>query len=208
MAWLDRFPSNPDRYPFYPRLSVDQDDRLRIRAENIETAVSFLQDTQNKTSKGAGPTGFAPGYQIRIQHKVNMENMNRAIAKTAFNLAVHWLGTSVMSQPGFDACRLYCWTGEDNNPANPFVGYIVEDRDIARLPPLLSKRDEKRHVLMLASNGQRLVGLIRLYGGPVYRVHLGSADTPAFERYAVVDYGGAGIIEIQTPPTSQGSSSP
>ncbi|HEX3982878.1 MAG TPA: hypothetical protein VHX12_04225, partial [Acidisoma sp.] len=54
-------------------------------------------------------------------------------------------------------------------------------------------RDEHRHILMLASNSQRLVCLIRLYGGPVLRVHLGAAQLGIFEKWAVVDYAGCGI---------------
>jgi hypothetical protein len=54
----------------------------------------------------------------------------------------------------------------------PLVGSIGDDK-IASLPEGVGKSDEKHHILMLACNGQRLICLIRLYGGPVSRVRLG-----------------------------------
>ena len=192
-AWLDPFPVRPSRQPFFCRASVDQDDRLRIRADNIETAVLFLQDIQNKESIGTGAREFAPGYKVHFEFLHDQPKMNRAIAKTSFNLAIKLLGADFMSHSSFDACRTYCWTGEGDNPHHPFVGYIVEEEDIARLPIHLRVRNERQHVLMLTSNGQRLLGLIRLYGGPVLRTHLGETNIGAFEKYVVVDYGGNGI---------------
>jgi hypothetical protein len=192
LAWLDSFPARPSREPFHCRASVDQDDYLRIRAENVETALAFLQSIQNEHSVRSGSKAFTPGYKIHIEHLHDQIKMNRAIAKTAFNLAIRLLGKDTMSQPSFDRCRAYCWSGEGDDPQHPFVGYIVEARYIARLPSLLSARNESQHVFLLTSNGQRLICLIRLYGGPVLRVHLGKTDLQAFEKYVAVDYGGSG----------------
>jgi len=107
-AWLDHFPVQPSRNPFFCRASVDQDDRLRIRAENIETAIVFLQEIQNKPSIGSGSIIFPPGYKIHVEHLHDQGKMNRAITKTAFNLAIKLLGCDVMSCSAFDRCRRYC----------------------------------------------------------------------------------------------------
>ena len=97
----------------------------------------------------------------------------------------------------FRSCHVPCRDGDGQTPASPwrkpFVGYIVEDNDIGRLSDMLRIRHERRHVLMLASYGQRVVSLIRLYGGPLLRVNLGAAQLDVFEKYAVVDYAGSGI---------------
>jgi hypothetical protein len=89
-VWLDRFPATPLQEPFYARMSVDQDDRLRIRAENIETAVTmFDRILHEKPSLGRGATYQGGKYQIVVNSSTNLCMVDRALAKTAFNLAIH-----------------------------------------------------------------------------------------------------------------------
>ena len=157
-AWLDRFPDRPPREPFFCRASVDQDDRLRIRAENVETAVVSFRRILNEPPSGEGEGGsFDRGrYEIAFGHEVNLDAVNRALAKTAFNLAVHVLGYSTMRDSRFDPCRRYCCTGEGDELRHPFVGWLTERQQLATLHPIFGIQDPTRHLLLLASDGQRL----------------------------------------------------
>ncbi len=194
-VWLDRFPPNPARTPLYARMSVDQDDRLRIRAENIETAVALFDRLLNEIpSVGEGGT-FEPGaYTVAISSSSNLSMVYRAIAKTAFNLAIYTLGADAMRDLGFDACRTFCWRGTGDNPNHPFVG-IITDNAVKDLP-LEFRVGSARHTLMLTSDGRALVCFIQLYGVSAWKVHIGfffSAVKP-FRVCYQVDYAGQGFL--------------
>jgi hypothetical protein len=193
-AWLDRFPARPSRDPFYCRASVDQDDRLRIRAENLETAVAFLRNIKNRQSTGSGTKFFPPGsYTVHVEHAVEQAKMSRAIAKPLSSSGSSFSARPLCwMRPSIHAAYI-CWSGSGDDSVHPFVGMITEDAELAQLPKPVSVRGEHRHVLMLASNGHRLISLIRLYGGPVFRVHLGAPRIAAFEQTVLVDYRGAGM---------------
>jgi len=158
----------------------------------VRLAVGAFADAA-ATSPGKS---FTPGdYKIRISQSVDVQKMNRAIAKTAFNLGIKLLGNDVMKNPALNPIREYCWNGVGDDPKHPFVGYLSEQKQIATCPDKIASADVGTHALMLLSNGDRLIGLIRLYGATIYRVHLGSPAFKRFERTAFVDYAARGIYE-------------
>lgn len=195
-AWLDRFPRQPPRTPLHARMSVDQDDRLRIRAENIETAAALFRRVLREVPLSGKAKRFEGGaYQVAMDLAVDMHRVERAVAKTAFNLAIHVLGAETMRDTAFDRCRRYCWEGTGDDKQHPFVG-ILGEAAMKSLPAELQAGNPDHHTLFLASNGQALVCFIQLYGAVPWKVHFGTFSAPVqpFERCFQVDYNGAGFL--------------
>jgi hypothetical protein len=195
-TWLDRFPAKLPRTPFYPRMSVDQDDRLRIRAENVETAVGLFDRLLNEQPIGGEGGAYEGGtYQVAVSSSSNMRMVARAVAKTAFNLAIHTLGAPAMHDSGFDRCRRFCWEGTGDDEQHPFVGMLV-DEDLLPLPAEFQAGDTSRHTLMLTSNGRSLVCFIQLYGSSAWKVHIGfcSISAQPFSKVFQVDYADKGFM--------------
>lgn len=195
-VWLDRFPRQPPRTPLHARMSVDQDDRLRIRAENIETAIALFRRVLREVPLQGKAGRFEGGaYDVAMDSAVDIHQVNRAVAKTAFNLAIHALGADAMRSPAFDRCRRYCWEGTGDDKRHPFVGTPGEAA-MKMLPSELRTGNTDRHTLFLTSNGQALVCFIQLYGGATWKVHFGTlpAALQPLTRCFRVDYNGAGFL--------------
>jgi hypothetical protein len=120
------------------------------------------------------------------------EKIHRAVAKTLVNYAVDEFGPSWIASPGVRPVLDYCLRRIDDSSDHPFVGVIDTLTGISAIdsaPP-------ERHALALCSNGKLIVGLVKVYGGLAYRVHLGPAPDGigSFVRTGQIDYNGAGRV--------------
>jgi hypothetical protein len=195
-AWLDRFPEgllvSPD-----PRVSVDAHGRLRIRARSVKQATSLMSAilAQGHVTS-AGGTFQAGTYSVALRSVYDVGKIHRAVAKTLINYAVDMFGPAWIAEPSFRPVLDFCLGRIGDPPGAPFVGVLdrlTGIRAIDDAPP-------ERHVLALCCNRKRVVGLLRLYGGSVYRLHIGPAPagTEPFTKAVWIDFNGPGRVPLFT----------
>lgn len=192
-VWLDRFPGSLGLSPD-PRMSVDAFGRLRFRTSKLRHIVEFLNRAlkEGTKSKGGSKTHAAGTYRLAVRSVYDIPKVHRAVAKTLVNYAVDSFGASWISAPGFRPILDYCLGRVDDPAGKPFVGVATTPTGIRAIddaPP-------ERHALALCSNGTLVVGLVKLYGGLPYKVHLGAAPAGAtqFVRSVQIDYNGSGRV--------------
>lgn len=196
-VWLDRFPVGMPGAPA-PRLSIDAFNRLRLRATGLGQAGAFLRRLLAEQLTAAPAHTWQPGtYRVRVRSKADVPRIFRAVAKTAVNYATDEFGTAWISAPGFRPILDYCLGRREDPPGKPFVGILQRPSGI----PAVDQAPPERHALALASDGRRVIGLVRLYGGSVYRVHIGPAPacTEPFQRAVWIDYRGVGRVPPLSP---------
>ncbi|WP_158684186.1 hypothetical protein [Methylobacterium sp. 285MFTsu5.1] len=197
-AWLDRFPNNM-AVARDPRVSVDAHGRLRIRATGLKQVSQFFAAliAQGRIEE---PGGIHRGgeYRLAIRSPYDVGKVHRAIAKTAVNFAVATRGADWISAEVFRPVLDYCLGRRDASDNGPFVGSLDGPTGIREIDAAVPEV----HVLALTSNGARVIGLVRLYSGPTYRVHLGPAPTGAqpFTEVTWIDYNGPGRVAPFTYP--------
>jgi hypothetical protein len=190
-VWLDHFPYGVN-ISSDTRMSVDAHGRLRFRARKIRDITRLLALSLQKPVSSRPAGGFAAGtYQVVARSPYDPEKVFRAMAKTIVNYAIDEFGPTWIASPTFRPILDYC-LGRIGDPPNPFVGLVNGPTGIDAIddaPP-------ERHALALCSDGKLIIGLVRLYRGPVYRVHLGPAPNKAenFVRSIQIDYNGPGRV--------------
>lgn len=194
-AWLDRFSAETKNAD--PRMSVDPEGRLRFRAHRLR-GVPMMLNGMLKGKTASRPYRKIPASAITLEVKstFRQDKVFRAIAKTAVNYAVDRFGRDWIASPSFRPVLDYC-LGRTGDPRGaPFVGYIDRATGINAIDGC----KPERHALALCSNGSRIIGLVRLYGGAKYRVHLGPAPagTGAFTETVWIDYNGPGRVPVGT----------
>lgn len=196
LAWLDRFPEGLPILPD-PRVSVDAHGRLRIRAQSVKQATSLMSailEQGHVTS--AGGTFPAGTYTVAFRSVYDVGKVHRAVAKTLVNYAVDTLGPAWIAEAGFRPVLDFCLGRIANPPGAPFVGVLERKTGIRAI----DDAPAERHALALCCNGDRVIGLLRLYGGSVYRLHIGCAPpgTEAFIRTVWIDFNGPGRVPLFT----------
>lgn len=203
-AWLDRFPQGlmfDNDIHQDPRLSVDPDGRLRFRVIHVKDIPALLQKTFAKGEMRSAARSFAGAeYELVTREVVDMAADSptcRAIAKTAVNFAVAEMGSTWISSPGFRPILDFC-IGKDIHSTHPPVGLVGQIETLVDIPAIYHVPTD-RHALVLVSEGVHVVCFIRLYGGPIYRVHLGPAPmgTLPFQREVSIDYNGPGRVPVR-----------
>ena len=200
-AWLDRFPRGLS-ISTDPRVSVDADGRLRVRATGIRQATqTFAAILAQQTVSGQSGTFEAGSYRIAVRSPYQVGKVHRAIAKTLVNFAVASRGPAWVLSSEFRPIRDYCLGRIEAAIDTPFVGSLGRPAGIRAVDQTVPEV----HALALTSNGQRVVGLVRLYAGPIYRVHLGPAPagTRPFTETVWIDYNGPGRVPPFTHPVPQ-----
>jgi hypothetical protein len=195
-AWLDRFPAgvaNAD-----PRMSVDADGRLRFRAHRLRDVPATLnamlggQVTSRPYSQIA-----ASQLTLVVRSPFSKYKVFRAIAKTVVNHAVDYFGRDWIASPSFRPILDYCLGRIGDPPSSPFVGVLP-----SRLTGIqaIDSCQPQRHALVLCSNGARVIGLVRLYSGTTYRVHLGqpAGGIGPFTEPVWIDFNGPGRVPVGT----------
>jgi hypothetical protein len=178
-----------------PRVSVDAWGRLRIRARSLKQAISLLSAVRAQghvTSPGG--TFQAGTFTIALQAVYDVDKVQRAVAKTLINYVVDTFGPAWIAEPGFRPVLDFC-LGRIADPSGaPFVGVL----DRATGVRAIDDAPAERHALALCCNRERVVGLLRLYGGSVYRVHIGPAPagTESFTRAEWIDFNGPGRVPL------------
>ncbi len=196
-VWLDRFPVGMP-VAADPRLSIDAFNRLRLRATGLKQAAAFLRRLIAEPLSTAPAHTWQPGsYQVAVSSRHDAPRVLRAVAKTAVNYAADEFGTDWISVPGFRPILDYCLGRREDPPGAPFVGVLQRASGM----PAIDQAPPERHALALASDGRRVIGLIRLYGGAVWRAHLGPAPegTGRFQRAVWIDYNGVGRVAPLSP---------
>jgi len=201
-AWVDRFPEFRRDVPRHPRLSIDAWNRLRFRVHSLRD-IPFLLDRAfaEREMRSDGGTIPASAYSMMLMESRPMETVesaHRAIAKTIVNYAADEFGPEWISLPDFQEIRAYC-RGKLPLSQRSFVAEIPE---ASVAIPAIQRATTSRHALALQSDGQQVVGWIRLYGGPIYCVQLGRAPTGTFRfrREVHIDYNGPGRVPIELEP--------
>ena len=192
-VWLDRFPLQYNLSPD-PRMSVDAFGRLRFRVRKLRHIVELLNRALREKEVKSPPSGkFEAGkYQVRVLSIYDTPKVHRAVAKTVVNYAVDQFGPEWIASPGFRPIINYCLHREDARPDHPYVGIETRPTGIATI----DKMPQQRHGLALWSDGKLLVGLVKLYGGVPYKVHMGPipSGTGNFIRSVQIDYNGKGRL--------------
>jgi hypothetical protein len=195
-AWLDRFPAGV--FNVDPRMSVDADGRLRFRSRRLRDVPATLnamlggQVTSRPYSQIA-----ASQLTLAVRSPFSEYKVFRAIAKTVVNHAVDYFGRDWIANPPFRPILDYCLGRIGDPPGSPFVGVLPSQptgiQAIDACPP-------ERHALVLCSNGARVIGLVRLYGGTTYRVHLGqpAGGIARFIETVWIDFNGPGRVPVGT----------
>jgi hypothetical protein len=193
-AWLDRFPPSVE-LNHDPRISVDADGRLRFRVRKVREVTDLLNRALLEScTPGPGGTIAADDLTLAIRSTFNVYKVTRAVAKTVVNFAVDTFGPDWIGHPYFRPILDFCLGRAGNRPGAPFVGSIQPPTGI----PAIDECIPERHALALCSNGSRVVGLVRLYGGIIYRVHIGqaAAGTKTFTKTVWIDYNGTGRVPV------------
>jgi hypothetical protein len=191
-AWWDTFGENFSR-SCYPRISLDPLSRIRFRTQRLKQIPKLLGRifaTGKMTSEGKTyPTG---SYHIACRGVYDIDMIHRAVAKTLVNYMVDQLGAAFASDPVFWPLLNYCIGGPDHLGSGPFVGVVNHAIGICDFDALPTNR----HGLLLASDGERVVGSIKLYGNrSCYRVHLGASPYGhSFQHSTRIDYNGPGRV--------------
>lgn len=201
-AWVDRFPEFHRDVPRHPRLSIDAWNRLRFRVHSLHD-IPFLLDRTfaERVMRSDGGTIPANAYSMMLMESRTIEAVegaHRAIAKTVVNYAAHEFGPEWISMPDFQEIRAYC-RGKLPRSRQSFVAQVPE---ASVAIPAIQRATTSRHAMALQSDGQQVVGWIRLYGGPIFCVHLGRAPTGTFRfrREVHIDYNGPGRVPIEPEP--------
>lgn len=192
-VWVDWFQEGV-KVSSDPRMSVDAFGRLRFRVSKLRNVTELLNRmfSEEITSPAAGE--FEPGkYTIAVRSIYDVGKVHRAVAKTLLNYAIDEFGPTWIASPGFRPALDYCRGLIGDPPNHPFVGVMDNLTGISAFdsaPP-------ERHALALCSNSKLVIGLVKLYGGSVYRVHLGPHPPDGmrgFVRAVQIDYNGVGRV--------------
>jgi len=193
-AWLDRFPPRMD-IADDSRMSVDAFGRLRFRVRKLNQVTELLYRMVREPCMSR-PGGIiqATDATIVIRTLYDVPKVHRAVAKTVVNYAVDTFGHEWIANCAFRPALDYCLGRVGDPPGSPFVGRIEHPTGIIAIdscPP-------ERHALALCSSGSRAIGLVRLYGGAIYRVHLGEmpSGVERFKRSVWIDFNGHGRVPI------------
>ncbi|WP_211149126.1 hypothetical protein [Fluviibacter phosphoraccumulans] len=204
-AWLDRFPNgffSGEQIRTDPRMSVDPTNRLRFRAKSLAEIPALLAKVFAKGKISSDGRSIQGGhYTLICREAADIPGDSptyRAIAKTAANFAIAELGANWIAAPEFRPLLDFCIGKTNGSAKHPVVGIMPPNQLIG--VRAIDTVSVDRHALALVSNGVRVVCLIRLYGGPVYRVHLGPAPAGSvvMERSVHIDYNGCG--RVSPPP--------
>jgi len=192
-AWLDWFPKGME-IAADPRMSVDARGNLRFRVRKLRDVVALLNRALYEPCESRPGGTIQPSdmkIAIRSPYKVGQEN--RAVTKTVVNYAVEVFGREWVANAAFRPALDFCIERIDDPPEAPFVGHL-EKTGI----PAVDSCPPERHVLALCYNGSRIIGLVRLYGGSIYRVHLGeiSGGIAPFNHFQWIDFNGPGRVPV------------
>lgn len=190
-AWWDMFDADFVGSA-HSRLSLDPFSRIRFRTLRLRQITELLNrifTAGQITSSGA--THQAGEYQIQTRSTMDLDKTPRAVAKTLVNYMADRLGPAYLSKPAFRPILDYCLGGSRSSTYGPFVGILNTKTGVRQIDEL----PLERHLLHLVSNGVRIVGLLKLYGTGVHRVHLGPAPVgEVFEHTTEIDYNGPGRV--------------
>jgi hypothetical protein len=191
-AWLDRFPTGLE-VSCDPRMSVDADGRLRFRVRKLREVTALLNRAlQEPCVSRPGGTIAADDLTLAIRSTFHVYKVTRAVAKTVVNFAVDALGPDWIGHPNFRPILDFCLGRAGDPPGAPFVGPVRPPTSIRAIDGCIPERHA------LCSDGSRVIGLVRLYGGTIYRVHLGQAPagTAPFTKTVWIDYNGPGRVPV------------
>lgn len=193
-AWLDWFPdglvTGSD-----PRLSVDADGRLRFRVRKLRDVTDLLNRAlREPCASGPGHAIAATDLTLVVRSAFHKYRVPRAVAKTLVNYAVDTFGREWIAHAAFRPILDFCLGRISDPPGAPFVGLIEAPTGVIAIDKCIPER----HALALCSNGSRVIGLVRLYGGAVYRVHLGQTPpgSGSFTKSVWIDYNGPGRVPV------------
>jgi hypothetical protein len=196
-AWLDRFLAGVSSVD--PRMSVDADGRLRFRSNRLRDVPATLnamhggQVTSRPYSQIA-----ASALTLVVRSPFSQYKVFRAIAKTVVNHAVDHFGSGWIANPSFRPILDYCLGRIGDPPGSPFVGVLPASRPTGI--KALDSCPPERHALVLCCDGARVIGLVRLYGGAIYRVHVGQppGGIAPFTETVWIDFNGPGRVPVGT----------
>jgi hypothetical protein len=191
-AWWDRFEAGIGKAT-HPRLSLDPFGRIRFRTSRLKQIPLLLHRIfEAGEINGIGATHHPGSYHIVNRSIYDVNKVHRAIAKTLVNYLTDQLGSTYISNPEFRPVLDYCIGGSDSTENGPFVGISEKNCGI----PEIDNAGKDHHALALASNGLRVVGVLKLYGHFTYRVHLGAAPAShlPFIRAVQIEYNGVGRV--------------
>jgi hypothetical protein len=177
-------------------MSVDADGRLRFRVRRLREVTDLLNRALRESCKfGPGGTIAAADLTLAFRSTFHVYKVTRAVAKTVVNFAVDTFGPDWIGNPTFRPILDFCLGRTGDPPGAPFVGAIQPPTGIRAIDECIPEC----HALALSSNGSRVIGLVRIYGGTVYRAHLGQAPvgTEPFTKTVWIDYNGRGRVPVE-----------
>lgn len=176
-----------------PRVTLHSEDRLYFRVPVGFSAEAARRRLVNILSKNVDffeqhflkQENIPQEYRIdepegRLSILVHINNINRAIAKTAFNLLAHRLGADFVLQKAFDDIRNYimgkdirdvCFSKEDPEQDPRFVS--SEDPDEL---PWLPRAKADEHLIMINYAYPTIIVSVDFYGHNLYFVRCGESD--------------------------------
>lgn len=191
-AWWDTFGDGFHRSRD-SRMSLDPFGRIRFRTRRFRDIPVLLGRIFAAGEIGSSGRVYGAGeYRIACRELYEKNKVERAVAKTLVNYMIDKVGLSYARDAAFRPLLDYCIGGPDPHQNGPFVGFVPGQIGIGSFDGL----SVERHGLALASDGERVGGFLKLYGGSyVYRVHLGrSPDSRAFVHTTSIDYNGPGRV--------------
>ena len=174
--WIDALNSKGEAVgsPNYPRLFQRSAGQFVLRVDDYTTIGSLL--TSLRTVLGISAVEIStkeqtieqPGLRMALEMQINV--MERVLAKVGINFAVHELGDDFVRHSGFDQVKRAIRLGE------PKIG-MVSAAEGDDLHALLSAIPHSLHVMALATvpadpGKCHLAFLIRLYGSSTFMVSL------------------------------------
>lgn len=190
-SWWDTFDPGFARSA-NPRMSLDPFGRIRFRTRRLAD-VPLLLERIFSAGQISSPGGVHnPGtYRIRSRSSYDLQKVPRAIAKTMVNYMVDQMGADYVGNSSFRPVLDYCLGGPDQLKNGPFVGVLPRSTGVDEIDQLPANR----HLLKLLSDGNRVVGILKLYGAVTHRVHLGAAPSRQPYDYSTrIDYNGPGRV--------------
>lgn len=191
-VWLQLLPVDSDRKRYTPRIFLDDDQKLIVKAHDIEEAVRFICTVVNSISdKDKGQDVEIGLSAIHIQMQVNFVAVFRALAKIGVNYAIKLYGEEFVRDSAFDEIKAFI-NGEIYSNLDSAFKYVQMNQKNNLFEFLNCSKDVDKHWIMLAYiPNLGLIFTIYMYGSSGYLVRLGEKKPPVnCENLAIatVDY--------------------
>lgn len=183
-AWYEVFPSSIDDRRFTPRIYLDDEQRLVLRATDIKNAVHFLSPIIHSIHHGSSAlddqvntatvqsTGAGPRYIVNMTMQPILSA--RAVAKIACNFLACLYGEDFAKRPTFDEIKAFI-RGDQDNTLDGMEKHVRRIGDNISTFDMIRTRSDC-HWLFITHNKKdgNLIFGIRFYGVGGYIVKLGN----------------------------------